>query len=379
MISVPVLRKNSVRAVLAAHLDFRPVNQMLQHVAGEGRVIEVTSRGKTVAASGNAPSAPLIETAGPVGHSDWRVVVREPKSTAFETLRRARGHSLIWLVCAAVLAFGLSALISARILRPVRALTRTAQEVGQGNWTVRTGIHRTDELGVLAAQFDRMAESLQELDRLKSDFVSHVSHELRTPLTSAKLSLANLQDEVVGPMVPKQKEVVARIRLDMDRLIHMVNELLDIARLEAGKVELAREPLEIVSIVSAALETIRPLAAEKGVALGVEGGGLTVQGDRAKWVRVFLTLLDNAIKFTPAGGSARAIVAGGEVAIEDTGPGLPDDATRMFEKFAPRKQPGTPGVGLGLSIARKLVELHGGSIRAENRPGGGARFVVRFA
>ena len=378
ILSVPVQQEGIVFAVLAAHLDFRPVNQMLAHVAGEGRCIEITSAGRTVAASGIPLPGPWIETQRATNHADWHVVVREPQSTALAPLRRARWQSILWLGAAMVLAVGLSAILSFLLLPPIRKLTRAAQEVARGNLAVRTGIDREDELGILARQFDHMVRSIQELDRLKSDFVSHVSHELRTPLTSAKLSLANLQDEVIGPMQPKQKEVVARIRQDMDRLIHMVNELLDLARLEAGKVELARESLEFSSIVAIATETVRPLAEQKGITLTIEGTSFVLLGDRAKLGRILLNLLDNAVKFTPSGGSVRVTTSGREIAVEDSGPGLPAEPERLFEKFAPRQQPGAPGAGLGLSIARKLVELHGGSIRAENRPTGGARFVVGF-
>jgi signal transduction histidine kinase len=222
-----------------------------------------------------------------------------------------------------------------------------------------------------------MAQSLQELDQLKSDFVSHVSHELRTPLTSAKLSLANLQDDVLGPITPKQREVVARIRQDMDRLIHMVNELLDLARLEAGKVEIHRETIDLGSVTSQAVETIRPLASQKGVALSIEGA-ISVQGDRGKLLQVILNLLDNAVKFTPSGGSVCVAMKGQELIVEDSGPGLTTDPEKIFEKFARREQPGAPGAGIGLSITRKLVELHGATICATNRSEGGARFSVQF-
>ncbi len=377
VLSVPVLQGKEVLAVLAAHLDLSPVSRMLQHIAERSRLIELRVSGRTAASWGVAPTPPHIESIRPVGHADWQILVRETNAT-HEIVRRARRDSLLWMVAAAALALGLSALLSARILRPVRALTKTAEDLGRGDLAARSGIEREDELGILASQFDRMARSLQELDRLKSDFVAHVSHELRTPLTSAKLSLANLQDEVIGPMEPKQKEVVARIRRDMDRLIHMVNELLDLARLEAGKVELARESLDLADVVRQAAETARPLAAEKGVALSVETSALPATGDRKKLVQVILNLLDNAVKFTPSGGSVRVAISGREIAVEDTGPGLPDDPAKIFEKFAPRSHPGVPGAGLGLSIARKLVELHGGTIRAENRTGGGARFVIAF-
>lgn len=372
VIAVPVGKLG----VLAAHVNFGPINEILQRIAGTTRRITVTGGGRTLE-WGGTPEEPLLVTTRPVGHHDWQVTVRESTKESLAAVRRARSQSLLWIGGAALLSLALSTLIGLRIVRPIRSLTRTAEQVGRGDLAVRTGIDREDEIGVLARQFDRMAESLEQLDRLKSDFVSHVSHELRTPLTSAKLSLANLEDEVIGPVTPKQKEVLSRIRKDTDRLIHMVNELLDLARLEAGKVTLEKERVEIAPIVEQAAATVRPLAAQKGVALSVEGKGFALDGDRGKLVQIALNLIDNAVKFTPSGGRVSVRLGEREIVVEDSGPGL-GDPEAIFEKFAMRKQPGVPGVGLGLSITRKLVELHGGTIRATNRPEGGARFRVSF-
>jgi signal transduction histidine kinase len=246
-----------------------------------------------------------------------------------------------------------------------------------GNLQARTGIQREDEIGDLARSFDHMTESLQQLDQLKSEFVSHVSHELRTPLTSGKLSLANLEDEVLGPMTEKQKEVAGRIRKDIDRLIRMVNELLDIARLEAGKVEIHRQKVDLAEVITKTLETLQPLAAPRKIKISFASKPFPLEGDPSRLEQIFLNLVDNAIKHSPEGGEISIRTENRSLFIEDQGPGLPDEGKHLFEKFAPRKT-GNQGVGLGLSITKKLVELHGGTILGETRAEGGSRFTVRF-
>lgn len=372
-LSVPVERK----AVLVANLDFRPVRALLRNVAGENRVIQLFGAEGVLSSSGPIAESDRIETDRSVDHGDWRVRVSEAKSRAFAPLRRARLHSTLWIAAAAAFSLALSWFLSRRILRPVRKLTATAERVEGGELDARTGIVREDEIGDLARSFDRMTESLQQLDRLKSDFVAHVSHELRTPLTSAKLSLANLEEEVLGPMTDRQKTVAARIGIDMDRLILMVNELLDIARLEAGGGELDRRTVDLAEVISAALDTLRPLAHPRGIELRWTPVPLTLEGDPARLEQVVLNLVDNAIKVSPDGGAVSIRIEGRDLVVEDEGPGLPDDGEHLFEKFAPRTT-GDRGVGLGLSITKKLVELHGGTVRGENRPGRGARFTVRF-
>lgn len=372
-LSVPVERK----AVLAANLDFRPIRALLRNVAGENRVIQLFGAEGVLASSGPIAESDRIETDRSVDHGDWQVRVSEAKSRAFAPLRRARLHSTLWIAAAAAFSLALSWFLSRRILRPVRKLTATAERVEGGELDARTGIVREDEIGDLARSFDRMTESLRQLDRLKSDFVAHVSHELRTPLTSAKLSLANLEEEVLGPMTDRQKTVAARIGTDMDRLILMVNELLDIARLEAGGGELDRRTVDLAEVISAALDTLRPLGHPRGIDLRWEPTPLTIEGDPARLEQVVLNLVDNAIKVSPDGGAVSIRIEGRELVVEDEGPGLPDDGEHLFEKFAPRKT-GDQGAGLGLSITKKLVELHGGTIRGENRSGRGARFTVRF-
>jgi signal transduction histidine kinase len=298
-----------------------------------------------------------------VGHGDWEIVVRIPKDEALAPLRQARDRALIWFGLASAMAIGLAFLFAGRVVRPVRSLARTADALGRGDFAARTGIAREDEIGQLAQAFDRMAAAVQQIDQVKGEFVAHVSHELRTPLTSAKATLANVQEGIGG------KESLGRVQEDLDRLIRMVNELLDVARIDAG-ISLARQRTDLGGLVRSTVETIRPIAK---VPLAVTGEGETIELDGARVQQIVLNLVDNALKY--AKSRVDVEVRGREVRVTDDGPGVPSEhRERIFEKFSKVETgPKPPGAGLGLSIARKLAQLHGGSLVCE-----GNTFVLRF-
>jgi signal transduction histidine kinase len=353
-------------AALTATLDLNPVSQMLASVAGspERQVVLRDHAGKTLAASATGALQPAsITTRHPVGHGGWVIDVTEPRELALAPLRQARDQALIWFGLAFVMAVGLAFLFAGRVVRPVRSLAGTADALGHGDFAARSGITREDEIGQLAQAFDRMAAAVQQIDQVKGEFVAHVSHELRTPLTSAKVTLANLQEGIGG------KESLGRVQEDLDRLIRMVNELLDVARLDAG-IALAKERSDLGALVRGAVQTLRPLAR---IPLSVSGAGDTLDLDAARVHQIVLNLVDNALKY--AKSRVDVLVRGREVRVSDDGPGVPPEhRERIFEKFAKVETgPKPPGAGLGLSIARKLAQLHGGSLVCE-----GNTFVLRF-
>jgi signal transduction histidine kinase len=358
-ISVPARGKD----VLTATLDFGPVSQMLASIAGEGnrRIDLIGPKGAVLVGAGQMSSLPdQIARSVPVGHGDWEIRVMEPFPLE---IWQSRLQAIGGFALAAVLALSMAALLGSRILRPIRALATTADAIGRGDYSARTGIRREDEIGQLAQAFDRMASAVQELDRLKGEFVAHVSHELRTPLTSAKVSLANVQEGIAG------KEAVGRVQEDLDRLIRMVNELLDVARIEAG-VTLAKEPADLGALVRSSVDTLRPLAR---VPLEVTGSGATVEVDRARIQQIVVNLVDNALKY--AKSRVDVAVSGREVRVTDDGPGVPPEhREKIFEKFSKVETgPKPPGAGLGLSISRKIAQLHGGSLACE-----GNSFILKL-
>jgi signal transduction histidine kinase len=247
---------------------------------------------------------------------------------------------------------------------------------------------RTAELEATYRELAASHARLRELDRLKSDFLGNVSHELRTPLASIKGFVDNLLDGVAGGLAVRQRHYLVRVRDNADRLGRMVSDLLDLTRIEAGKVELTLQALDAGEAVSEAVETFRPIARARpvGLILDVEPG-LRVWADGDKLQQILTNLVSNAVKFTPGGGqvTVRGCRRGSTTVrldVQDSGPGIaPQDRERVFDKFyqVGRTEGERPdGTGLGLTIARHLVELHGGRIWVEAAPGSGATFALEL-
>ncbi len=231
----------------------------------------------------------------------------------------------------------------------------------------------------------RYEQRLKELDRMKSDFVSNVSHELRTPLTAIKASVDNMLDGITGPLGEKQARYLTRIKSNTDRLARLINDLLDLSRIEAGKIDLKPTHLLLVTLTKEVAESLRPVAVEKLISLEVASPdiGMTAWADRDKVIQVLMNLISNAVKFTPQHGKVTlAIQKNGnewvQISVSDTGPGiLPKEANKIFAKFyqiAPLGKEKTKGTGLGLAISKALVEMHGGKIWVESKVGRGSTF-----
>jgi signal transduction histidine kinase len=227
-----------------------------------------------------------------------------------------------------------------------------------------------------------------ELDRLKSEFVGIVSHELRTPLTSIKGSVDLLLDDETGRLNPTQRRFLSTIRRSSDRLINLVNDLLDLSRLEAGRVQLDVHPVDARHVVEDTARNLENLFASKRQAVHIDCAANVppILADRQRMEQVLINLLGNASKYTPEGGevcvAVRRVEDQVEIAVSDTGPGLsPEDQERVFEKFYRAGESLTQqqaGSGLGLAIARSLVELHGGTLTVLSELGHGATFTVRL-
>jgi signal transduction histidine kinase len=264
------------------------------------------------------------------------------------------------------------------------------------------------ELRQINQDLEASQEKLQEVSTLKSEFVSHVSHEIRTPLASMRLSIDNLLDGIVEAPDPRLRRYLLRLKENADRLNRLITNLLDLSRLEAGRIELNRSAIKIGDVVSQAVETIRPLATAKGLTITVDAD-LPQQcawADPDKVDQILTNLLANAVKFTPASGrisvsacvrtglerfvEAKGITSGTmdhttsraaswvEVAVRDSGEGVPvSEQEAIFDKFYQVQQggPKVSGAGLGLAISKTLAELHGGRIWVESDTGRGSRFL----
>jgi len=259
------------------------------------------------------------------------------------------------------------------------------------------------EARTLAENFNRMTEAVQGSQQTLRDFLANVSHELKTPLTSIRGFSQALRDGTITE--PEGEERAARVIEDESRrLLHLVEELLDLSRIESGQESMKRAPVPVDELFAHCAEVFSLRSQETGVSLEVESGDAPpVLGDFDRLEQVLGNLLDNAFRHTPAGGSVRlsACLAGRlarlsgeqagtdggawvELSVADSGEGIPpEELARVFDRFykgdaALRRAQDAAGrgTGLGLAISREIVRAHGGEIRAESSPGAGTRFVV---
>jgi signal transduction histidine kinase len=286
-----------------------------------------------------------------------------------------------------------SGLISS-MRRPLEELVEGARRLAAGDRSARVEIGGLSETASLGAAFNEMAEELEieagrrdELDRLKDEFVLTASHELRSPLTSVQ-GFAELLMLDKDSLTPRQRETVEIILDNCRHLVRLLNDLLDLARSDAGRLAIRPQPTEVAPLVEDVVRTMRAQTEAAGQSLGehVQPGMplIDVEPDRIR--QILVNLLTNAHEYSPEGASigiaARALGAEVEISVSDNGPGIPaDQLERIFERFT-RGDAGLTqrvgGTGLGLAISKSLVELHGGSIVAESVPGQGSVFRVRL-
>jgi len=241
--------------------------------------------------------------------------------------------------------------------------------VGGGEWSALAVFHDVTDA--------------KRVERVRRDFVANVSHELRTPLASVKSVIETLQGGALDDR-DTAREFLTRMDMEVDRLVNLVEELLELSRIESGEVPLARKPVQLSEVVASAVRRMGPAAGHRGLDLkvDVQQGLPPVVGDAAKLERVVVSLLDNAIKFTPPEGTVQVSAASNDgrvaITVRDSGAGIdPEDLPRIFERFykADRSRQGG-GTGLGLAIVKHTVEAHGGSVAVESEPGRGSAFTI---
>lgn len=231
-------------------------------------------------------------------------------------------------------------------------------------------------------------EKLRELDQLKSAFVSIVSHELRTPMTSVKGLVENMLDGLTGELTDRQTFYLTRVRANVDRLTRMINDLLDLSRIEAGRMDFTPVSVSMPELIKEVIENLQAMATERGLSLALAPSQNVplVRGDRDKMSQVLTNLVHNAIKFTPPCGLVNISIVQKvdqwvEVCVADTGCGIPDEELQtIFERFyrSPTGPLESKGAGLGLAITKNLVDLHGGQIWVASTEGKGSKFFITF-
>jgi two-component system, OmpR family, sensor histidine kinase BaeS len=316
---------------------------------------------------------------------------RNARAAAESAYQTALTRNLvIAALVAAVLAFLISLFVSRRITGPLEELTDAAEDVAGGNLAVRVSPRADDEVGALAAAFNAMADRLARDEQWRRDMTADLSHELRTPLATIQSRIEALEDGVL-PATPENLRVIGA---EVERLGRLLGALRSLNELESEDVSVEHERLDLADVGRDAIAHAETVYAAKGVTLDGDLAPATVKGDRDRLLQVAANLLDNALKFTPEGGRVVLAVASGDgpagavasggpwatLTVADSGPGIdPIDLPFIFDRFY-RSQAarGTQGVGLGLAIARGLVDAQGGVIEAAARPEGGAELTVRL-
>lgn len=302
----------------------------------------------------------------------------------FKEFRTSLNEALGWAALAAVIvAVGLSFALSRRIVAPLHAMTSASRRIAEGHYGERVQVSSADELGQLGASFNQMAAQLEQTESMRRQLIGDVSHELRTPLTAIKGSMEGLMDGVL----PADSETFQQIHAEAERLSRLVDDLQELSRVEARAYELTLTDVNLPDLVSAAIKRLTPNARAKRISLesNLPSQLASFRADADRLGQVLTNLVSNAIQYTSEGGeviiSAEQAANETRVSVTDTGIGIPPQHlqsifTRFYRVDKSRSRTSGGGSGIGLTIARLLVEAHGGKIWAESEgEGKGSRFV----
>lgn len=294
-------------------------------------------------------------------------------SQLYVDFRASFNEALTYAVLAAMgIAVLLSLLFSRGVVSPVQAMSVATQRIANGRYDERVQVNGEDELAQLAVRFNQMAEKLDQVESMRRRLIGDVSHELRTPLTAIKGSMEGLMDGVL----PATAETYQQIHAEADRLNRLVDDLQELSRVEAHAYQLDLRPLNVASLVQTVTKRLAPQAESKRITLDLELAPdlphILADEDRA--VQVLTNLTGNALQYTPEGGNvtiaAKQINKEIQVSVHDTGVGIPPEhLSHIFARFyrvdKSRSRQSGGGSGIGLTIARALVEAHGGRIWVE--------------
>jgi signal transduction histidine kinase len=293
--------------------------------------------------------------------------------------------ALAWVLASAVatlLAAGAGWLASRRITAPLRELTEVTAHMAAGNLATRAEVRRQDEIGILARSFNEMAGRIEAMVHTLRRFVADAAHELNTPLTALQI---NLDLALEAPSADQRADFLTLARSDAKRLEALSNDLLDLSRVESAPAEGQSERVDLVTLIRELGEPYTSQAEQAGLTfeLNLPVDSAAVRGERAQLRRALGNLLDNAIKFTPAGGTVGLHLACDDgwvrIAVTDTGIGIPaEELPRLFSRFhRGRNATAYPGSGLGLAIVNAIVARHGGQVGAQSTAAGSC-FVIRW-
>ena len=304
--------------------------------------------------------------------------------TFYQDFRSGVNEALgVAALAAIIVAVGASLALSRRVVAPLRAMTIASRRIAEGKYDERVSVSSKDELGQLGESFNQMAEQLEQVESMRRQLIGDVSHELRTPLTAIKGSMEGLIDGVL----PADTETYEQIRAEAERLSRLVDDLQELSRVEAHAYPLDFREVDVSSLVATAIKRLTPTARAKRITLtsSLPRDLPRLLADEDRLGQVLTNLTANGIQYTPEGGTVTisAERKNGElqISVADTGVGIPPEHlahifTRFYRVDKSRSRASGGGSGIGLTIARHLVEAHGGRIWAESEGDGkGSRFV----
>ena len=367
----------SSRLALGTNLKPQPfVSQVL--ATGVAPAVEVTAVHQSSLAQQN-----VFMAGRTIPKFGWAVIVEWPTGEAMAVVKEVVSQLIVGALALLIALIALSFWLARRFTKPLRQLTLATAEVGQGKFDVTLPTAGQDEVGELARSFGVMTQGLKELERLKDEFVFIAAHELRTPVTAIR-GYAEMLGDASKELPEQAKEFVMRLQQSGGRLAMLVNDLLEVARSQAGRLKVQTSPQDLVAIITATLAELKPLAEEKrhAVSFSPPAPLPPVLADKDKLQEVMVNLVGNAIKYTPPQGKVEVglKVAGQSVItwVKDNGIGIgPDDQAKLFQRFFRVESDETrhiQGTGLGLFIVRQIVEHMNGKIWVESEKGQGSTF-----
>jgi signal transduction histidine kinase len=367
----------------------RPAWDMWQMM--DAQVLVADAQGRIVADTGGELTGRQLDEASlavgaPIMVGDTRVgtvlVTTAGLSTAQDDqfLNQVNQAIILAVVVASLVALLLGAVITWGVTRPIRELTRATEAIATGDLSQRVTDSSGDEVGELATAFNLMASQLERAESLRRQLTADIAHELRTPLAVIQGNVEALQDGIFPLTVDALEPIQAKTAL----LARLVEDLRQLALAEAGQLPLDRQPTDLIDLTQRSVAGFQPVAEAKSIRLEVQGPAelALAMMDAQRIEQVLANLLSNALRFTPEGGAVQVKVSqpGPEwlkVRIRDTGPGIPPEALpNVFERFyradqSRARDSGQEGTGLGLAVARSIVQAHGGAIGVESQPGHG--------
>ena len=318
----------------------------------------------------------FAEVAAPIGHLGDVVLLsaslHDSLSNVRTVQRRLVEAGVLALLVALAVGYGAAYVFARRI----RRLEAAAERIAAGHFDVPVIDRRADELGQLARAFDRMRLRLSQLERARREFIGNASHELRTPLFSLRGFIELLTDEELDE--PTRREFLETMREQVDRLQSLAEDLLDLTRLDAGRMHIERRALDLAAVAEDLHDEFRAVAVATDHPLELEAEDARALGDEERVFRIGRAMLENAIKHTPVGTRIRIQAGGGSLSVVDEGPGIPaEHAAHVFERFYRVDGARASGSGLGLAIARELAAAMDGTLEVESAAGA-TTFVLRL-